>query len=215
MHVIGPLCVFQEDNDYLCAHCFSRTISDGMESNDTFAIQPFASQPVLTNASSSFLSTTPPTNASLAGPSGVAQSISVAPTTSPQLQPLGGGANPYRMGTGMAARKPAYGTSGIASYTGGSGVGSLLTSQSTMAGPVFSPEMPSMLVQQPSLQPQPQVQWQSSLDMQCALLVCLTVSCKNWRLFHCDRIATFKVPCCRTSGAHFDAYMNHESCSRP
>ena len=141
----------------------------GMESNDTFAIQPFASQPGLTNASSSFLSTTPPTNASLAGPSGVAQSISVAPTTSPQPQPLGGGANPYRMGTGMAARKPAYGTSGIASYTGGGGVGSLPTSQPTMGGPVFSPEMPSMLMQQPSLQPRPQVQWHSSLDIHCAL----------------------------------------------
>ena len=141
----------------------------GMESNDTFAIQPFASQPGLTNASSSFLSTTPPTNASLAGPSGVAQSISVAPTTSPQPQPLGGGANPYRMGTGMAARKPAYGTSGIASYTVGGGVGSLPTSQPTMAGPVFSPEMSSMLMQQPSLQPRPQVQWHSSLDIHYAL----------------------------------------------
>ena len=135
----------------------------GMESNgDTFAIQPFASQPGLTNASSSFLSTTPPTNASLAGPSGVAQSLSVAPTTSPQPQLHGGGANPYRMGTGMAARKPAYGTSGIASYSGGGGVGNLPTSQPTMVGPVFSPEMSSMPMQQPSLQPQ--VQWHSSLD---------------------------------------------------
>ena len=136
----------------------------GMESNgDTFAIQPFASQPGQTNASSSFLSTTPPTNASLAGPSGVAQSLSVAPTTSPQPQLHGGGANPYRMGSGMAARKPAYGTSGIASYAGGGGVvGNLPTSQPTMVGPVFSPEMSSMPMRQPSLQPQ--VQWHSSLD---------------------------------------------------
>ena len=154
----------------------------GMESNgDTFAIQPFASQPGQTNASSSFLSTTPPTNASLAGPSGVAQSLSVAPTTSPQPQLHGGGANPYRMGSGMAARKPAYGTSGIASYAGGGGggrVGNLPTSQPTVVGPVFSPGMSSMPMQQPSLQPQ--VQWHSSLD-QSSVRIGYTTYCQaDW-----------------------------------
>ena len=135
----------------MCVHCSStEPLLEGMETNaDTYPIQPFANQPGLTNASSSFLSTTPPTNASLAGPSGIAQSPAVVPT--PPLQPHhhGGAANPYRMGTGMAARKPAYGASGIASYSGGGG--GPPPSHPTMVGPVSSSEMPPMSVQQPKV----------------------------------------------------------------
>jgi len=53
------------------------------------------------------------------------------------------------MGTGMAARKPAYGTSGIASYSGGGG--GPPPSHPTMVGPVSSSEMPPMSVQQPKV----------------------------------------------------------------
>ena len=80
----------------------------------------------------------------------------------------------------MAARKPAYGTSGIASYAGGGGggVGNLPTSQPTVVGPVFSPGMSSMPMQQPSLQPQ--VQWHSSLDRSSVRIGYTTYCQADW-----------------------------------
>ena len=65
----------------------------------------------------------------------------------------GGPSNPYRIGTGFGSRKPAYGASGIASFSGSSsapGVGSAPpTSQS------LSQQPPMMVPSQPLQQPPP------------------------------------------------------------
>ena len=133
-----------------------------METNadDSFSVQPFAGYPEhlsgTTNATSTaHLSTTPPTNlvTSSAPPSSsTAMSHDKPPPPGPSTSARGGSgsSNPYRIGTGFGSRKPAFGASGIASF---SGSGAPPTSQS------LSQQQPMMMPSQP-LQPPPAVSLQ-------------------------------------------------------
>ena len=132
--------------------------------DDSFSVQPFAAvpEPGTTNATSTaHLSTTPPTNLVTSNAPPPPSSFSAAvshdkppppgPATAASSSIGGGPSNPYRIGTGFGSRKPAYGASGIASFSGSSapGVGSApLTSQS------LSQQPPMMIPSQP-LQPPP------------------------------------------------------------
>ena len=135
--------------------------------DDSFSVQPFAGYPEhllgVTNATSTaHLSTTPPTNlvTSSAPPppssSSAASSHDKPPPPGPAMAAGssggGGPSNPYRIGTGFGSRKPAYGASGIASFSGSSapGAGSAPpTSQS------LSQQLPMMVPSQPLQQPPP------------------------------------------------------------
>lgn len=133
--------------------------------DDSFSVQPFAGYPEhvpgVTNATSAaHLSTTPPTNlvTSSAPPPPSSSSAASSHDKPPPPGPAtatgstggGGPSNPYRIGTGLGSRKPAYGASGIASFSGSSapGVGSAPhTSQS------LSQQPPMMVPSQPLQQP--------------------------------------------------------------
>ena len=138
--------------------------------DDSFSVQPFASYPEqvvpgVTNATSTaHLSTTPPTNlvtSSVPPPPSSSSAAALShdkppppgPTTAAAGSSSGGGggpSNPYRIGTGFGSRKPAYGASGIASFSGSGapGVGGAPpTSQS------LSQQPPMMIPSQPLQQP--------------------------------------------------------------
>jgi hypothetical protein len=116
--------------------------------------------PGVTNATpTAHLSTTPPTNLVTSSAPPPPSSSSAAsshdkppppgPATAAAASSSGGGgsSNPYRIGTGFGSRKPAYGASGIASFSG-SGIGSTPpTSQSLSQQPPMM--IPSQLLQQP------------------------------------------------------------------
>ena len=135
--------------------------------DDSFSVQPFAGYPEhvpgVTNATSTaHLSTTPPTNlvtssappppSSSSAPSSHDKPPPPGPMTAACSSGGGGSSNPYRIGTGFGSRKPAYGASGIASFSGSGthGVGGAPpTSQS------LSQQPPMMIPSQPLQQPPP------------------------------------------------------------
>lgn len=115
--------------------------------DDSFSVQPFAGYSDrlqgATNATpSTHLSSTPPTNL-------VTSATSPPPPPSSQDKPpmmsmsaAGGSANPYRIGTGFGTRKPAYGTSGIASFGGSTSVAPPTSQSLTQQPPMMVPSQP-------------------------------------------------------------------------
>ena len=133
--------------------------------DDSFSVQPFAGYPEhvvpgVTNATSTaHLSTTPPTNlvTSSAPPPPLSSSSHdklppPAPTTAAAGSSSGGGgpSNPYRIGTGFGSRKPAYGASGIASFSGSGAPGVSSTPPTSQS---LSQQPPMMIPSQPLQQP--------------------------------------------------------------
>ena len=132
--------------------------------DDSFSVQPLAGyleqvQGSMNATPNAHLSATPPTNL-------MATSKPSAPPTSSSL-PLdkppppshgavaagggGGPANPYRIGTGIGSRKPAYGASGIASFSGTTSFAPPTSQSLTQQPPMMVPSQP---MTSSSIQPQ-------------------------------------------------------------
>ena len=138
----------------------------GTNADESFSVQPFAGYPEHlhggTNATpTAHLSTTPPTNIMMTShPSPAPPTSSLSSQDKPPPPPSaagsgsGGSANPYRIGTGIGSRKPAYGTSGIASFSGTSSVApptsQMLTQQPP---PMMVPSQPMTAPSQPQAPP--------------------------------------------------------------
>ena len=122
-------------------------------------MQPFAGYPEqipsgVTNASSTaHLSTTPPTNVVTANAPLPPPSSSLSQDKPPPPATTGasgGSSNPYRIGTGFGSRKPAYGTSGIASFSGSTSVAPPTSQLLTQHPQMMVPSQPT----QPAPPPQ-------------------------------------------------------------
>ena len=122
--------------------------------DDNFSVQPFASYPSgVTNASSTaYLSTTPPTNLVTSTAPPPPPSSSSSQDRPPPPGSGGSSSNPYRIGTGFGSRKPAYGTSGIASFSSTVAVGPSVSQPLTQQAPMMVPAQPA--------QPPPQASWE-------------------------------------------------------